>query len=667
MKLKGFLTVLLVVVILLSGCSKAASPTPLPTERPSPVPTSTPAPTKHVITLHPLYVTTTLSGEPTGGSKPLVVTVQPKTGPNVKVGFFETEVGGSGPQWRASGWTAVTLASLLMGIDPSRASFTFDIAGMIDGPSAGALMTVGVLAALLGDNVKSDVAMTGTINPDGTIGPVGGIPQKLQGAKKAGMTTVLVPASQRYDIDEKTKQPVDLVEAGQRLGLKVILVPNIFEAYKLLTGKPLPRITGTADTTLPPRAFDKLRADATIWMAEYKDGRQRFRNLSKGAQKDWSPAAEGDADWYAHKAQEALQQGLGAVAYERAINAAWYMDLDLEAGTIEDEIQQKGEKAALNDLKAALSATTDLTGVTERLKAESPRTASDALALTDAYSNLVTGWGSVVEGTNLVEMLIQQGQKMNADQVDQSIVEAALYYTDAKISLRAARDSLDIGAGFGHVAPPSNARVSAMADLLRHAADANMSLFKSTIMDQIAKQYGVNVEAVHNSLMANDDDYSAAFLSRVGIQRLQKDVWQEPQKSYMTLGGSLNAWANSAVLVAKYYSLGATTDRDGNVTGFSRERSLVDMLSLSERRAEELTGVVPDEKPVPALYYFENARYYREGEQEDKLVALNYYWQSAAESEMLGYFSGTYGKSIRDKAKNSGRSVRLLELMSPGP
>ena len=391
----------------------------------------------------------------------MVVTVQPKSGTNVKVGFFETEVGGSGPQWRASGWTAVTLASLLLGIDPSRASFTFDIAGMIDGPSAGALMTVGVLAALLGDNVNPNMAMTGTINPDGTIGPVGGIPQKLQGAKKAGIGTVLVPASQRYDIDEKTHQMVDLVEAGQRLGVKVILVPNIFEAYKQLTGKALPRISGTPNTTLPPRAFDKLRADATIWMAEYKDARQRFQNLSKGARQDWSPD---DADWYAKKAEEALQQGLGAVAYERALNAAWNMDMD---------------------------------------------TASDALSLADAYSELVLSWGSVVEGSSLVEQLIQQGNKMNADQINQNIMDAALYYTDAKISLRAARDSLDIGNGFGHASPPSNARVSVMADLLRHAADANMSLFKSTIMEPVAKQHGVNVNAVHNSLMANDDDYSA--------------------------------------------------------------------------------------------------------------------------------------------------------------
>ena len=664
MKRGNFLTILLVIALLLSGCSKVASPSPTPTKSSPPTPTVPPTPGKRSITLHPLYVTTTLTGEPSGGSKPLVVTVQPKSGTNVKVGFFETEVGGSGPQWRASGWTAVTLASLLLGIDPSRASFTFDIAGMIDGPSAGALMTVGVLAALLGDNVNPNMAMTGTINPDGTIGPVGGIPQKLQGAKKAGIGTVLVPASQRYDIDEKTHQMVDLVEAGQRLGIKVILVPNIFEAYKQLTGKALPRISGTPNTTLPPRAFDKLRADATIWMAEYKDAKQRFQNLSKGARQDWSPD---DADWYAKKAEEALQQGLGAVAYERALNAAWNMDMDLEGGTIEDEIQQKGEQAALNDLKASLSATTDLQGVTERLKAEVPRTASDALSIADAYSDLVLGWGSVVEGSSLVEELIQQGNKMNADQINQNIMDAALYYTDAKISLRVARDDLDIGNGFGHASPPSNARVSVMADLLRHAADANMSLFKSTIMEPVAKQHGVNVNAVHNSLMANDDDYSAAFLSRVGIQRLQKDVWQEPQKSYMTLGGSLNAWANSAVLVAKYYSLGATTDRDGNITGFSRERSLVDMLSLSERRAEELTGMNPKEMPVPALYYFENARYYREGEQEDKLVALNYFWQSAAESEMLGYFSGDYGKTIRDEAKNSGRSVRLLELMSPGP
>src|SRR5205814_6525545 len=124
-----------------------------------------------------------------------------KSDNELRVGFFESEVGGSGPQWRAAGWMAVITASLLLGKNPSNYEFSFDVAGKIDGPSAGGLMTAAVLAGYLGDSILPDVTMTGTINPDGTIGPVGGIPQKLEGAAAAGKKKDLVPCGQRRHYD----------------------------------------------------------------------------------------------------------------------------------------------------------------------------------------------------------------------------------------------------------------------------------------------------------------------------------------------------------------------------------------------------------------------------------------------------------------------------------
>lgn len=79
-------------------------------------------------------------------------------------------------------------------------SFRSDSA-VIGGPSAGAVMALALTTAL--HNLREPgspwtldpkVAATGTINPDGTIGPVGGIPAKAEGATAAGITTFLYPA-----------------------------------------------------------------------------------------------------------------------------------------------------------------------------------------------------------------------------------------------------------------------------------------------------------------------------------------------------------------------------------------------------------------------------------------------------------------------------------------
>jgi len=126
---------------------------------------------------------------PIGEAHTARVTVSHSTTGELKVSFAESEVGGIGSMWKAAGWTAVALSSILLGVDPRQYEFTIDPgSGRIDGPSAGGLTTIGVLAAILGHDVRTDAAMTGTINPDGSIGPVGGIPQKLEGAAEANKT-----------------------------------------------------------------------------------------------------------------------------------------------------------------------------------------------------------------------------------------------------------------------------------------------------------------------------------------------------------------------------------------------------------------------------------------------------------------------------------------------
>lgn len=94
---------------------------------------------------------------------------------------------------------AARVASQLAGKPLAEHDFFFVIrsgAQQIGGPSAGATLAVGAIAALNDWEVRPDVLMTGTINPDGTVGPVGGIPEKAAAAAQIGMTRFLYPAGQ---------------------------------------------------------------------------------------------------------------------------------------------------------------------------------------------------------------------------------------------------------------------------------------------------------------------------------------------------------------------------------------------------------------------------------------------------------------------------------------
>lgn len=99
-----------------------------------------------------------------------------------------------------------------------------------DGPSAGGVMTVGFAALLKGDRIRRGIALTGTISKDGTIGPVGGIPDKIRAAAREGYRTILIPQGQRDD------PRWNITRLAWDLNVEVKEVDRVEEAYYLMTG-----------------------------------------------------------------------------------------------------------------------------------------------------------------------------------------------------------------------------------------------------------------------------------------------------------------------------------------------------------------------------------------------------------------------------------------------
>ncbi len=71
-----------------------------------------------------------------------------------------------------------------------------------DGPSAGITLFVALVSLLTGRRISKDVAMTGEISLRGLVLPVGGIKEKMLAAKRAGISTVLLPELNRRDLEE---------------------------------------------------------------------------------------------------------------------------------------------------------------------------------------------------------------------------------------------------------------------------------------------------------------------------------------------------------------------------------------------------------------------------------------------------------------------------------
>ncbi|MBU3110511.1 Lon family ATP-dependent protease [Clostridium lacusfryxellense] len=72
--------------------------------------------------------------------------------------------------------------------------------GKIDGPSAGAAITVCIISSLLDKPLRQDIAVTGEISLRGIIKPVGGIFEKIYGARRKGINMVIVPKDNEKEV-----------------------------------------------------------------------------------------------------------------------------------------------------------------------------------------------------------------------------------------------------------------------------------------------------------------------------------------------------------------------------------------------------------------------------------------------------------------------------------
>jgi ATP-dependent Lon protease len=75
-----------------------------------------------------------------------------------------------------------------------------------DGPSAGVTLATAMVSALSGKAVKRSVAMTGEITLRGNILPVGGVKEKVLAARRARVTTILLPQQNKRDLEEVPKE-----------------------------------------------------------------------------------------------------------------------------------------------------------------------------------------------------------------------------------------------------------------------------------------------------------------------------------------------------------------------------------------------------------------------------------------------------------------------------
>jgi len=113
-----------------------------------------------------------------------------------------------------------------------------------DGPSAGVTMATALVSALSRRPARHDIAMTGEITLRGRVLPIGGVKEKVLGAVRAGIKTIILPKENGPDLDDLPKDVREALEVHQveELGevLSLALRGAKFEAGHLVFEGPAP-------------------------------------------------------------------------------------------------------------------------------------------------------------------------------------------------------------------------------------------------------------------------------------------------------------------------------------------------------------------------------------------------------------------------------------------
>ncbi|MCB0094483.1 MAG: hypothetical protein KDE46_02130 [Caldilineaceae bacterium] len=619
-------------------------------------------------------------GKPMGSVGRLLIAIEPNPQAKLRLAFLESEVTAAGPLWRIAGWTAVMFSSLLLAVDPDAYRVTFDIEGSIDGPSAGALITSAVLACLLGDAIQPHITMTGTLHPDGTIGPVGGIYYKLQGAADAGFKSVLIPQGQRWEQVAELDEKVDLIAHGRALGLTVREVSTIFEAYKALTQRDLPQ---------PGAASFMTKVDAPSWPLAAPVNRQLLL-LAKAANQIYriqnaqadvlTPAVRKQFAAELAKAESAFQMATqavaaenGAVAYDRSWHALYGLEVTRRLARIA-ELKATGDLDALTSYLDELinDANYYLGRFLDSLNGRAPRRQLDVV--TYAAVNQMTA-----PGTGLLLNIYSESPSAPAEETPQSaqhefqeMLDVADWLapaiTLARFRFVAAQEILNAhmqdATGGEHAFPLGAApqyapdALNTMDEIVANFAETNQEFLYYLVDD------------ADDSVLA-DDIYQDLLSTTDGLYFIENEFLALNTASARR-GLNMRAFVDSALALTRYYML-EFSEADPTQLTAADDALLEQMMNFGQQRARQALLFEPAAAHSTAMYHFALAESMQDApapsapapdtaDLESRLQRLGQYWQATLEAQLLSWISGAYDRAVANEVARTNRHAPLWEL-----
>ncbi len=521
--------------------------------------------------------------------------------------------------------TAALVASYVLGKDPLSYNFYYRLESnsmIIGGPSAGAAMTAATMAAMLGKSIRQNVLITGMINPDGTIGPVGGIPEKLEAAAKGGAKIFLIPAGQR--IVERTvpkeekigpliittveKEKVDLMELGKKLGVKVIEVATISDAVKYLLG-----LEVKAPPSAEPKIPSKVRSILIRWVNHYLNESEAIRSYVRGNLTKLSYLAKrvvkrilSYSESLSKQAKEEMNQGEYYTASSSAFQSTY--EAEYARGLLDYAVE--GPKA-VDDLMSRVNSKVKEVG--SKLNSTKPDSFSSLEALIAAKTRYYMAKDALDKGAQL------SSKQAYLDSSDWGAIHWLAYaYWRAET---AETWTWLFGLSKGRGIP--EARVRKVASVLLYESESVTSYALSLLQDIGASSDLLNEAS--NDLNKAEEAYSSGDI-------------------YGSLGLATSSLAKATASIHQWFS-----------SDPAAAEKAIKSISYSSINALLSKGIIP----VLALSYAETGKTFEQ--ENDTFSSIVYYELSSAHAHMLLLISKVKGGSIKTETSATTSSPPVTQ------
>jgi hypothetical protein len=580
--------------------------------------------------------------------------------PSAPILYGTVPVGGAdaagAARWNASLWRAAFVAATTLGKDLGDVTFSAVPAGPTDDVAASALIAAGFLATMIGEPIDPTATLAGTVNGDGTIGPVTGVPEQFLGAIAHGKTRLGYPSGMRFARSEVTGKAVDLVTLARDHRAEAVELATIYDAYRMLTRKPLPAPVPVpvAEMALDPDAVRGLDASYAAWRNRLagewaplllldQGGRlpPAVRRMVRIAQ---DRSAHAELLRRAGKLPAAYGRMLAAWVYAAGANHTYAVVAKLAAGDVDGAV---AALAALDPADATTAAMFD------RIAALRPSSLPGHLAVVAAFEAALRGWAYHAFAVDSIRATTQfltgyrgksptdLGAPATADAAADTVAPAVVMMLRTAAELAVAEQELSLDRDHGAAYAGSPANIAALATALQAVSAAELGHVEALLVDPLVRSAGLAQDAARTRIASTNPDYLIAGpLSRVPAEGLPHDLtaaWGDG-----SIGASLLAFAghgvaarSAAVLIARHDALAIRAGAAGKLEAVEPAEAFRRLLAGAERSARAharaariATGAIP----LQARLAYQLAAAEQAGDLADQLDALAELWTASAVS-----------------------------------